>query len=60
MCGPIFVCRDGGKESEGRIHGVFDRCHGERVEEFETVENSEPLEHPFFAQQFKMSPETIM
>lgn len=27
-----------------RIHGVFDRCHGERVKEFETVEDFEPAE----------------
>ena len=49
-----------GRGGEGRIHGVFDRCHGERVEEFETVEDLEPAEQPLWAQDFKMSPEAIM
>ncbi|CAD6593928.1 MAG: hypothetical protein ASARMPREDX12_007829 [Alectoria sarmentosa] len=35
-------------------------CHGERVEEFETVEDLEPAEQPLWAQDFKMSPEAIM
>ncbi len=26
------------------IHGVLDRCHGESVEEFESVEKFEPAE----------------
>ena len=42
-----------------RIHGVFDRCHGERVEEFETVEDFEPAGRPFEAEDFNMSSETI-
>ncbi len=28
------------------IHGIFDRRHGERVEEFESVEEFEPAEQP--------------
>lgn len=48
------------REGEERIHGVFDRCHGERVEEFKTVEDLEPAEQPLWAQDFKMSPEAIM
>lgn len=42
------------------IHGVFDRCHGERVEEFEAVKDFEPVEQAFCAQGFKMSPEAIV
>ena len=49
-----------GEESEEPIHGVFDRRHCERVEEFETVEEFEPAGYPGRAQGFKMSPKAIM
>lgn len=47
-------------ESEGHIHGIFDRCHGERIEELESVEEFEPAEQACCAEDFKMAPETIM
>ena len=49
-----------GKESEERIHGVFDRRHCERVKEFETVEKFEPAKYSGCAQDFQMSPKAIM
>lgn len=40
--------------------GVFDRCHGERVKKFETVENFEPVKQRRFAQDLKMPSEAVM
>ena len=45
---------------EWHIHGVFDRCHGKSVEEFESVENFEPSKEALITESFDMSPESIM
>ena len=45
---------------EWRIHGVLDRGHGKSVEEFESVENSEPLKETLMTDSFDMSPGSIV
>lgn len=45
---------------EGRIHGVFDRCHGESIEEFECVESSEKAHYAILVEGFDMSAKTIL
>ena len=45
---------------EWRIHGVFDRCHGKKVVEFESVEKFEPDNKTFLIEGFAMSSVTMM
>ena len=50
------------RKSKERIHGVLDRCRGERPEELETVDGFKPVDQPVFEIECKgliMSPGTI-